>query len=178
MNRQKDNINIINNKVFFEKDVLEVAPNLLAKYFVINTDKIQNKFRITEVEAYRGEEDIACHASKGRTKRNEIMYFSGGHIYVYLVYGIYWMLNIVTGEYGNPQAVLIRGLEGLDGPGKITRKLGIDKSFYGENLMVSNRIWLENNNENVDYLTDKRIGIGYAGEYWKNKPWRFILKVK
>jgi len=172
------NNNIIYNKTFFENDVLKVAPNLLGKYLAINTDKIQNKYKITEVEAYRGEEDSACHASKGRTERCEIMYSSGGHIYVYLIYGMYWMLNIVTGRTGNPQAVLIRGLEGLDGPGKITRKLGIDKSYYGENLLVSNRIWLENQNENAEYITGKRIGIDYAGEYWKNKHWRFILNVK
>ncbi len=170
--------NIINSAAFFENDVLEVAPGLLGKYLVINTDKVQNGYKILEVEAYRGEEDAASHASKGKTKRNEIMYSGGGHIYVYLVYGMYWMLNIVTGLPGDPQAVLIRGIEGFNGPGKLTRNLGIDRSFYGENMLVSNRIWIEDYNENVEYITDKRIGIDYAGEYWKNKPWRFIIDNK
>jgi DNA-3-methyladenine glycosylase len=170
--------NIINSKYFFERDVLEVAPNLLGKYLAINTDKIQNRYKILEVEAYRGEEDTACHASKGKTKRNDIMYNNGGHLYVYLVYGMYWMLNIVTGLWGDPQAVLIRGIKGFDGPGKLTRGLCIDKSFYGENLLISNRIWIEDHNESTEYITKKRIGIDYAGEYWKNKPWRFIVNNK
>ncbi len=168
-------INIINSKVFFERDVLEVAPELLGKYLVINSGSIRNKYRILEVEAYRGEEDAACHAAKGKTKRNEIMYSSGGYIYVYLVYGMYWMLNIVTGVAGDPQAVLIRGIEGLDGPGKITRDLGIGKSFYGENLLVSNRIRIEDHHEKAEYMTNRRIGIDYAGDYWKNKLWRFTV---
>lgn len=176
MNFKKQNI--INSESFFERDVLDVAPSLLGKYLAINTGKIQNRYRILEVEAYRGEEDAACHASKRKTKRNEIMYNSGGHIYVYLVYGMYWMLNIVTGLIGNPQAVLIRGITGFNGPGKLTRELCIDKSFYGENLIVSNRIWIEDHNESIEYITNKRIGIDYAGEYWKNKPWRFIVNDK
>lgn len=170
--------NIINSPAFFENDVLEVAPALLGKYLVINTDKIRNGYKIMEVEAYRGEEDAACHASKGRTKRNEIMYSGGGHIYVYLVYGMYWMLNIVTGLPGDPQAVLIRGIEGYNGPGKLTLHLGIDKSFYGESLLFSDRIWIEESKENTDYITGKRIGVDYAGEYWKNKLWRFIVNDK
>jgi DNA-3-methyladenine glycosylase len=166
------------NKEFFENDALEVAPNLLGKFLVVYRGKTQKKYKIVEVEVYRGEEDKGCHANKGKTKRNEIMYSSGGYLYVYIIYGIYWMLNIVTGKKGYPQAILIRGLEGLNGPGKITKTLGIDKSYYGENLAVSNRIWIEDNNENVEYFTAKRIGIDYAGEPWKNKPWRYILKFK
>ncbi len=166
------------NKEFFENDALEVAPNLLGKFLVVYRGKAQKKIKIVEVEAYRGEEDKACHANKGKTKRNEIMYRSGGYLYVYLIYGIYWMLNIVTGKRGHPQAILIRGLEGLNGPGKITKTLGIGRSYYGENLAVSDRIWIEDNNENVEYFTAKRIGIDYAGEPWKDKPWRYILKNK
>ena len=163
------------NKSFFERDVLKVAPDLLGKTLVrVFDNNTILKLRITEVEAYRGEEDLACHACRGRTARTEVMYHKGGVIYVYLVYGMYWMLNFVTGNANHPQAVLIRGLEGINGPGKITKKLQIDKSFYGENLTSSKRIWVEDSGEQVKYLTDTRIGVDYAGEYWANKKWRFI----
>ncbi|MEE4196513.1 MAG: DNA-3-methyladenine glycosylase [Bacteroidales bacterium] len=163
---------------FYTRDVLEVAPGLLGKILVRKyDDQTFRKFLITEVEAYRGEEDLACHAQKGRTKRTEIMYHQGGHLYVYLIYGMYWMLNVVTGEENNPQAVLIRGIEGFDGPGKITKNLSIDHSFYGIHLNTSHHLWIENpcHPEKVRFKTAPRVGIDYAGEYWKNKPWRFIL---
>ncbi len=163
---------------FFTNDVLHVAPLLPGKHLVINNGSYPEKYVITEVEAYRGEEDLACHASKGRTQRNEIMYAKGGHIYVYLIYGMYWMLNFVTGKTGNPQAVLIRGVEGYNGPGKLTRRLGIDGSYYGEDLVLSEKIWLEDHHIAGNIIRCPRVGIDYAGEYWKNKPWRFILDVK
>ncbi|MGE0087961.1 MAG: DNA-3-methyladenine glycosylase [Bacteroidales bacterium] len=167
-------------KDFFSRDVLEVAPDLLGNFLIRSYDNRSfRKFMITEVEAYRGEEDMACHASKGRTKRTEVMYQQGGHLYVYLIYGMYWMLNIVTGEVNNPQAVLIRGLQDFDGPGKLTKFLQIDKSFNGENLQLSDRIWIEKNELyiNKKYTVAPRIGIDYAGEIWKNKPWRFALTI-
>ena len=160
---------------FFKRDVLDVAPELLGKYLVRKTPEKTFRLTITEVEAYRGEEDLACHASKGRTKRTEIMYSQGGYLYVYLIYGMYWMLNIVTGPENFPQAVLIRGVEGFNGPGKLTGNLNIEKSFQGENLSTSERIWIESNDESFNYITTPRIGINYAGEIWKNKPWRFLL---
>lgn len=162
-------------RVFFERDVLEVAPDLLGNYIMFVKNNSVEKYKITEVEAYRGEEDKASHASKGRTSRTEIMYHNGGYIYVYLIYGMYWMLNFVTGEPDNPQAVLIRGVERLNGPGKLTRELGIDKSFYGEDLVTSNRIWLVNGESTSTYETSKRIGVEYAGNPWKDKPWRFYI---
>ncbi len=165
-------------KNFFIRDVLEVAPDLLGKYLVRKfEDNRIEKYLITEVEAYRGEKDLACHASKGRTPRTEIMYHEGGHIYVYLVYGMYWMLNFVTAEKDTPQAVLIRGIKGFDGPGKLTKNLFIDKSFYGEDLNTSNRLWIENGlkSSDIEFKTTPRIGIDYAGEIYKNKLWRFIF---
>ncbi|MBN1116057.1 MAG: DNA-3-methyladenine glycosylase [Bacteroidales bacterium] len=161
---------------FYQRDVLEVAPELLGKKIVILKNNQQFFYRITEVEAYRGEEDLACHASKGRTPRTEIMYHEGGYIYVYLIYGMYWMLNIVTGKTDEPQAVLIRGVEGTSGPGRLTKLLEIDTTFYGESLIKSNRIWLEDDNCTPEYYTTPRIGIEYAGRNWKEKPWRYILK--
>ena len=130
--------------------------------------------RITEVEAYRGEEDKACHACKGRTKRTEVMYHRGGKIYVYLIYGMYWMLNIVTGKEGCPQAVLIRGVETISGPGRLGKRLQLDAGFYGEEL-PSGRISIEEDGFVVEsYQTTPRIGIDYAEE-WKEKPWKFVL---
>jgi len=103
---------------FYIRDVLEVAPELPGKNLVVRSGNgLHGRYMVTEVEAYRGSEDIACHASKGRTARTEIMYHEGGRLYVYLVYGMYWMLNVVTGCENDPQAVLIRGVESLDGPG-------------------------------------------------------------
>lgn len=162
-------------KSFFQRDVLKVAPEILGKELFCKVNHQLKSYVITEVEAYRGEEDLACHASKGITPRTEIMYQEGGHVYVYLIYGMYWMLNFVTGEKNNPQAVLIRGISGYNGPGKITKALNIDKSFYGENLETSDRIWVANGNDEVKFKTTPRIGIDYAGEPWVSKKWRYII---
>ena len=163
------------SRSFFTRDVLTVAPELLGKILVcrVNNDFFRN--RITETEAYRGSEDLACHACKGRTARTEAMYHTGGVVYVYLIYGMYWMLNIVTGYENEPQAVLIRGIEGLYGPGRITRKLKIDRSFYDEDLTISSRIWIEDDGFKPVFQTSTRIGVDYADE-WKNKPWRFFYQ--
>jgi DNA-3-methyladenine glycosylase len=161
---------------FFTMDVLEVAPQLLAKALVIRLkDGDIRRYIISETEAYRGAEDKACHASKGRTPRTEVMYHEGGRLYVYFVYGMHWMLNIVTAGENNPQAVLIRGLENFPGPGRVTKTLGIDRSFYGEDLTTSGRIWIEDQGVKPAYKTGTRIGIDYAGEFWKSKPWRYYL---
>jgi DNA-3-methyladenine glycosylase len=161
---------------FFIRDVLEVAPDLPGKTLVIRLpDGTIGRFRITEVEAYRGADDKACHACRGRTPRTEIMFHEGGRLYVYLIYGMYWMLNIVTGKENDPQAVLIRGVETYSGPGKLTKSLGIDRSYYGEDLVTSERIWLEDDGVKPAIKTGPRIGIDYAGEYWKSRPWRYYI---
>jgi DNA-3-methyladenine glycosylase len=161
---------------FFLQDVLIVAPGLLGKTLVrVYPYGKKEKYIITETEAYRGEEDKACHASKGRTKRTEIMYRAGSYIYIYLIYGMYWMLNFVTGPEDLPQAVLIRCIKGFDGPGKLTKQLAIDKSFNGENLITSERLYLSDGLSDISFKTTTRVGIDYAGEDWINKPWRFIL---
>ena len=132
---------------------------------------------ITEVEVYRGVEDKACHVSKGRTQRNKIMFDRGGLLYVYLIYGMHWMLNVVTGKVEEPQAVLIRSVADIKGPGRLTKALGIDRSFHGEDLVVSRRIYIEDNPVDHKKIVRKpRIGVDYAGEYWKNIPWRYVLK--
>jgi DNA-3-methyladenine glycosylase len=159
---------------FYSRDVLDVAPELLGKILVRKFDNGRTeRFRITEVEAYRGEEDKACHAHRGRTRRTEVMYHCGGKVYVYLIYGMYWMLNIVTGKENEPQAVLIRGLENASGPGRVGKILRLNAGFYGESLS-SERIWLENAAPVLQYQTTPRIGIDYAEE-WKLKCWRFVI---
>jgi len=163
-------------KDFFTRDVLDVAPGLLSKILAIRSGEgMIRRFKISETEAYRGSEDKACHAHKGRTPRTEIMYHEGGRLYVYFVYGMYWMLNIVTGTENDPQAVLIRGFENCKGPGRVAKLLGIDKSFYGEDLTSSSRIWIEESGISPSFETAPRIGVDYAGEYWKNKQWRFFI---
>lgn len=162
---------------FYTRDVLEVAPALIGKELVICRGKnTHERFLITEAEAYRGADDKACHASKGRTRRTEVMYHQGGNVYVYFVYGMYWMFNIVAGEENYPQAVLIRGIAGYDGPGKLTRALGIDGSFYGEDLTVSDRLWVADNKTSFKVKRGPRVGIDYAGDPWKGKPWRYIIQ--
>ena len=159
---------------FFENDALWVAENLLGKKLVRRFDDGRvEQYTITETEAYCGEEDLACHASKGRTPRTEVMYHAGGKIYVYFIYGMYWLLNFVTSTENHPQAVLIRGLENINGPGKVGKILQLDKSFYDENACVSNRLWIEDAPKITEYQTSPRIGVHYAGEIWANKLWRF-----
>ena len=165
------------NAHFYQQDAVTVAEKLLGKILIrVFDDGTTQHYRITETEAYLGEEDKACHASKGRTARTDIMYSEGGKIYVYLIYGMYWMLNVVTDTENHPQAVLIRGIDRIIGSGKVGRELKIDKSFYGEDLLTSNRMWIENAPDESDFSTAPRIGIDYAGEEWRDKAWRFILK--
>jgi len=160
---------------FYNRDVLDVAPELIGKTLVrSNNSGSKREFTITEVEAYRGDEDLACHASKGKTARTEVMFHHGGLVYVYLIYGMYWMLNFVTGESGNPQAVLIRGLSGCYGPGRITKMLAIGKDFYGEDLSTSSRLWVEDRNNSPIIRVAPRIGVDYAGSDWASKPWRYF----
>ena len=162
---------------FFQQDVLEVAPGLLGKRLVrVFPEGIRRTYVITETEAYRGEEDRACHASRGRTPRTDVMFREGGLVYMYFIYGMYWMLNIVTGAENVPQAVLIRGIREASGPGRLTRLLQLDRGFYGEDLATSDRLWVEGGSGIAAYKSTPRIGIDYAGEPWKDLPWRFLLK--
>ena len=158
--------------------MLDVAPDLLGKILVRRyPNQTIKRFMITEVEAYRGEEDLACHASKGRTSRTEVMYWSGGHIYVYLIYGIHYMLNFVTEREGIPQAILIRGIDDIIGPGRVSKILEIDMSHNQTDLLFSDDLWVEDSVIKPEFKTSTRIGIDYAGEFWKNRPWRFIAQL-
>lgn len=166
------------DREFYERDVLEVAPGLLGKRLVrIGSDGTRFHYIISETEAYRGGEDMACHASKGMTPRTEVMFGEGGHLYMYLIYGMYWMMNVVTGQKGVPQAVLFRGLSEVSGPGRLTRLVNVDRSFYGEDLVHSDRIWIEEGGPSPDYITGPRVGIDYAGEPWRSMQWRYLMKL-
>lgn len=163
------------NEDFFNRDCLEVAPDLVGKLIVRKLDDNSYiKMRITQTEAYRGEDDKACHASKGKTNRTQTMYMAAGTIYVYICYGIHYLMNIVTEKEGIPQAVLIRCCEDNEGPAKLTKSLFVDKSFNGESIIENSKIWLESDGYQPLIKTAPRVGIDYAGEEWKNKPWRYI----
>ncbi|MBR6670143.1 MAG: DNA-3-methyladenine glycosylase [Ruminococcus sp.] len=160
---------------FFNRDCLEVAPELVGKILVHRlSDGTLLRVRITETEAYRGEEDKACHASKGRTPRTELLYGESGIIYVYLCYGIHWLMNVITGEKDMPQGVLIRAGEGFNGPAKLTKKLQINKEHNGASIYENKSVWIEDDGYKPLIETAARVGIDYAGEYWRDKKWRFI----
>ena len=170
---------------FFTRATLRVAEELLGKFIIRKYKGRKIIGKIVETEAYIGPKDKASHAYLGKiTKRNLAEYLIGGHIYIYLVYGMYWQLNISTYKKGKPECVLIRALETekdrnlTNGPGKLCNYLKLDKSFYGEDLIKSKRIWIEDRGVYIDknmIVKSKRIGIDYAGK-WKDKLWRFYIK--
>jgi len=139
--------------------------------------------RICEVESYVGENDRACHAAKGKTKRCEVMFGEAGHAYVYLIYGMYHCLNIVTERIGFPAAVLVRGAkwerkELLDGPGKLCRAMHITRAQNGEDLAKAEKLFVVDDGFVVpasDVRTTPRIGVDYAGEDAK-LPWRYAIR--
>ena len=159
---------------FYSRSALAIAPEILGKRLVrILPDGSRLELPVTEVEVYLGTDDRACHASKGLTPRNRIMFGPGGTIYMYLVYGMHWMFNMVTGTEGHPEALLIRGIGDIVGPGRVTKLLEMGRDFYGEDLGSSDRIWLEEGPQVISYTTGPRVGISYAGEPWVSIPWRF-----
>ena len=161
---------------FFNRDCLDVAPDLVGKVIVRKfDDESEIRIRITETEAYRGEEDTACHAHKGRTPRTELLYGKSGIIYIYLCYGMHWLMNVITGDEGTPQGVLIRCGEGYNGPAKLTKALKIDKSFNSESFVGNKKIWIEDYGLKPIISTAPRVGINYATEEYRLMPWRFIL---
>ncbi len=185
-------------KSFYNRPTTKVAQDLLGCFLVRQIGKQIIIVKITETEAYCGPNDKASHASRGRTPRNEVMFGPAGVIYVYLIYGMYYMLNIVTEKKDYPAAVLIRAGEVMEiknstakkdkkpkqnidiaGPGKLTKFLQIDKSFNGLPIHTKKHgLWIKGRKEKIspaNIVKAKRIGIDYAGEKWINKKWRFIL---
>jgi DNA-3-methyladenine glycosylase len=191
-------------RTFFERSAIEVARDLLGARLVRRIDGRRMEGSIIEAEAYQGEEDLACHAKAGRTARTLVMYGPPGHAYVYFTYGAHWMLNVVTERVDYPAAVLIRGIEPLDGldimaeqrpaplakdgkpcsagwtdgPAKLTQALAITGSMNGIDLCSrDSELYLEAGERIPDerVKVSTRIGIESVPEPWKSKPWRFFV---
>jgi len=173
-----------------------VAPDLLGSTLVRVLDGRRISGRIVEVEAYVGPEDTACHASKGRTPRNEVMFGEAGHAYVYFTYGMHWMLNVVTEREGYPAAVLIRALEPLEGiddmrrlrgavtdrdlargPARLCQALAIDRAWNGTDLVRGDGLFIERGKRPLgdDVVASPRIGIDYSADCDREAPWRFTV---
>lgn len=186
---------------FFQRPTRTVARELLGYRLVRRLDGQRLSGIIVETEAYIGETDLACHCRHGRTPRTEVMFGKAGVSYVYFVYGVHWMLNVVTEREGFPAAVLIRALEPLDGltlmqkhrggsrslrqlcsgPAKLTQALRIDEQQKGVDLCVRNgNLWLEEAQSKpqtrVRIGRSPRIGIERVPEPWRSKPWRYFVK--
>lgn len=161
---------------FYHRPCVEVAKDLVGKVLVHRIDGEERRLRITETEAYCGESDTACHAHRGRTKRTEVMYMEAGTIYIYLCYGVHWLLNLVTGEADQPEAVLIRACEGkMNGPGKLTKALGITGEL-NRGSILGDELWVEDDGYPCAVEADRRVGIGYASVEDQSRLWRFKLK--
>jgi len=164
------------------KNTVTLARSLLGKYLMRRMDDGRIEARlITEVEAYHGESDLACHARAGRTRRTEVMYGPGGVWYVYLCYGVHEMLNLVVGPRDWPAAVLIRGVEGATGPGRLTKTLQIGRNLNGLAATRVTGLWIEDRGVRVPrrlVQATARIGVDYAGPVWTKKPWRFTFDPK
>lgn len=169
----------------FKQNTLQIAKKLLGKVLVRKIGGKEYRYRITETESYLHPKDLANHANKGRTKRTEPMFNKAGVLYIYLIYGMYYCLNFVTGEKDHPEAVLIRAVEPLFetksypvGPGRLCRELKIDKKLNNKTLGGSIGLWVEDDGFKIKpggIGKSARRGVAYAGEY-ANKPWRFYLE--
>ena len=163
---------------FFNRHTGLVAQELLGKFLVRKKgDKIIAAM-ITDVEAYAGPHDKASHASRGKTPRTEVMFGKAGYWYIYLIYGMHYCLNIVTEKEEYPAAILIRGVEGISGPGRVSKYFGIDKTFNAKSVSKKNGLWIEDRGIKVKprrIRRGKRIGVEYAGA-WKDKLWRFYIE--
>ena len=163
---------------YFARPATELARELLGKWLCVRTGEGVLRRRIVETECYFGEEDTACHAHKGRTKRTDTLYQKGGITYIYLCYGIHSLLNVVTGEDGHPEAVLIRGVEGAIGPGRVTKLFGLTTAQNRIPLCPESGIWIEDDGTpSPDFTTGPRVGIGYASPIDQARPWRYIAPV-
>ncbi len=169
---------IVKAKELQGKSTPALARWLLGKHLVRRRGRRTDAWLITEVEAYHSEEDLACHARFGRTARSEVLYAAGGIWYVYLCYGMHEMLNLVVGPRDHPAAILIRGVEGIRGPGRVTKALGIGREL---NRAVARRrtgLWLEDRGVRVPrriIRATPRIGVDYAGPIWAKIEWRFTF---
>src|ERR1051326_7231065 len=170
---------LIEAEVFQSKKTVALARWLLGKYLVRRFPDGREEARmIVETEAYHGESDQACHARAGRTKRTNVMYGPGGVWYVYLCYGIHEMLNLVVGPPDWPAAILIRGVDGARGPGRVTKTLAIDRKLNAAPASELSGLWIEDRGTRLPrgaMQATKRIGIDYAGPIWTAQHWRSVL---
>lgn len=168
---------------FYDRDAESVARDLLGKHLVHVHDGIARIGKIVEVEAYLGEHDQAAHSCKGLTPRTQVMFGPPGYAYVYLIYGMYHCMNVVTEAEGKASAVLLRALEPVQnielrtqGPGLLSKAMGIDKSLNAHDLL-SESFYIADpgTNEKIEIVKKPRIGVDYAGE-WAQKLLRFYIK--
>ncbi|MFP4541453.1 MAG: DNA-3-methyladenine glycosylase [Opitutales bacterium] len=162
-----------------ERPALEVARDLLGMQLCRSLpDGLELRWPITEVEAYTGPDDLACHAAKGRTGRTEVMFGPPGHWYVYLCYGIHWMANLVTGPEGHPAAVLLRGAGPVAGPGRLTKQFAIAGAQNAQPADPETGLWLEPGASvpEAEVLRGPRVGVDYAGTDWAARPYRLIWR--
>lgn len=170
---------------FFSRPAPVVARELLGKFLVRRIGRREIAMMITETEAYEGPNDKASHASRGKTARNAVMFGPPGRWYVYFTYGIHWMLNVVTGAEGYPAAVLLRGVEDINGPARLTKFLKIDSRFNGKPLTPINRLTNSPINLRIEdggvripknrIRSGPRIGVAYAGTFWSRRKYRFFI---
>jgi DNA-3-methyladenine glycosylase len=160
---------------FFDRQAQIVARDLPGRSLVRRLAGKQVALTITETEGYLGPHDLACHAARGRTARTEVMYGPPGTLYIYFVYGLHWMLNVVTGPPGYPAAVLIRGAGELSGPGKLARALDIDGALNGRPAVPQSGLWFEWGKGAQSVIATRRVGVDYAGPRWSARKLRFVL---
>ncbi|HSZ58102.1 MAG TPA: DNA-3-methyladenine glycosylase [Tepidisphaeraceae bacterium] len=165
---------------FYQEPADALARALIGKILVHRTGQKEYRGRIVETEAYMGPNDLASHSSKGRTKRTEVMFGPAGHAYVYFIYGMYEMFNIVAGTTGKAHAVLVRAAEPMDGweadlsgPGKLARAFELKRSDNGLDLTGSKLFLLDNPGDQAKIAVSPRIGIDYA-KHWVSAPLRFF----
>ncbi len=166
-------------KKFFDQPTLKVAERMLGKYLVRRWRGKETAAMITEVEAYDGPDDKGSHASNGMTPRNKVMFGAAGIWYSYFTYGMHWLVNVVTGGKDYPAAVLIRGVESVSGPGRVTKFFHVDGKVYGKPASRKTGLWIEDRGTKIkkkDIKKGPRVGIDYAGPVWKAKKYNFKLK--
>jgi len=172
---------LIKAKALRGRNTVALARWLLGKHLVRATPAGPVARMITETEAYHSARDRACHASRGRTRRTETLFAAGGVWYVYLCYGVHEMLNLVTGPADFPAAILIRGVEGVAGPGRVTRALRVDRRLNAAPCAPASGLWIEDRGMRISpraITAGPRVGVDYAGPVWAQKPWRFRLGVR
>jgi DNA-3-methyladenine glycosylase len=160
---------------FFDRPADLVARDLPGRTLVRRIGRQRVGLIISETEAYLGPHDLACHAARGRTARTEVMFGPAGTLYVYLVYGLHWMRNVVTGPAGYPAAVLIRSAGGISGPGRLARALAINGMLNGRRAGQEAGLWFERGAGPARVLATPRVGVDYAGPRWSGRKLRFII---